>query len=434
MSTGTRQPIRAGRGFLIGLLGLTVVAVPAPVEAGGPGTDIVVTTFDDELNLDGECSLREAVISANSDAPVDACVAGDGHDVIRLPSGIHQLSIPGAGEDLGLTGDLDVTESLGVSVVGVGAGGWATIDGGGLDRIFDVHPAARLWSFAWLVLRNGDAGAEAGGAIRVGDGTCDENGFPENFSSLIPVLVEGNRAARGGGLDFGSCRLSSIRFASIVDNHATGEGGAISARAGTALSVETSTISGNSAGVAGGGLWVDPDSEPTLGFSAITLEYATVAENTAPEGGGIWSSASVQVESSIVAMNEGGNCAGGTSAGGMSDDDTCVGAHVDSAGLLPLTRVGNAVVHPLADDSPAIELAGGPRASNGWCSSMSSGDQLGTPRPLDGDGDGTAHCDMGAIEHAAIPLQPANPGPPHPDPTPALPDTAMHGAARPSCP
>jgi hypothetical protein len=228
--------------------------------------------------------------------------------------------------------------------------------------------------------------------------------------------------------------MSSIRFSSIVGNHATGEGGGISARAGTALWVETSTISGNTAGMAGGGLWVDPDADPTLEFSAITLEYATVAENSALEGGGIWSSASVQVNASIVAMNEGGNCAGEAHIEGMSDDDTCVGVHVDSARLLPLTRVGNQAVHPLADDSPAIELAGGPQQGTGWCSSLSSGDQLGTPRPLDGDGDGTAHCDMGAIEHAAIPFQPASPGPPHPDPTPTLPDTAMLGPARQSCP
>jgi CSLREA domain-containing protein len=39
---------------------------------------IVVTTTDDELNSDGDCSLREAVQSANTNAAVDACTASIG--------------------------------------------------------------------------------------------------------------------------------------------------------------------------------------------------------------------------------------------------------------------------------------------------------------------------------------------------------------------
>ena len=41
---------------------------------------IAVTTTDDELNADGDCSLREAVVAANTDAAVDACPAGSGSE------------------------------------------------------------------------------------------------------------------------------------------------------------------------------------------------------------------------------------------------------------------------------------------------------------------------------------------------------------------
>ena len=44
---------------------------------GGMTGMIVVNTADDEDNSDGDCSLREAVRAANTNAAVDACAAGD---------------------------------------------------------------------------------------------------------------------------------------------------------------------------------------------------------------------------------------------------------------------------------------------------------------------------------------------------------------------
>ena len=43
--------------------------------------EITVTTTDDEINSDGDCSLREAIEAANSDAAVDNCTAGSGTDL-----------------------------------------------------------------------------------------------------------------------------------------------------------------------------------------------------------------------------------------------------------------------------------------------------------------------------------------------------------------
>ena len=51
----------------------------------------------------GLCTLRAAVQEAN---------AVGGPDTITLPAGNFALSIPGAVEDLGVTGDLDVSESV----------------------------------------------------------------------------------------------------------------------------------------------------------------------------------------------------------------------------------------------------------------------------------------------------------------------------------
>ena len=66
------------RGSLITLL------VAAGAWAGLPSpiawaATITVNTTTDELNADGDCSLREAIIAANTDAAIDACAAGSGN-------------------------------------------------------------------------------------------------------------------------------------------------------------------------------------------------------------------------------------------------------------------------------------------------------------------------------------------------------------------
>jgi CSLREA domain-containing protein len=79
-----------------------------PVRAN---STIIVTTTNDELNSDGDCSLREAIRAANLDIAIDACSAGSGTDTIVVPAGTYTLTIVGSDEDNGLTGDLDVTSS-----------------------------------------------------------------------------------------------------------------------------------------------------------------------------------------------------------------------------------------------------------------------------------------------------------------------------------
>ena len=59
-----------------------VLALLLALAAGGgrpaQAATINVNTADDELNTDGDCSLREAIRSANLDTAVDACNAGAG--------------------------------------------------------------------------------------------------------------------------------------------------------------------------------------------------------------------------------------------------------------------------------------------------------------------------------------------------------------------
>ena len=98
---------------------------------------------------DGKLSLREALLAANSTA---------GAQTIQLPSGTYSLSLTGANEDVGNTGDLDVQGD--VSIIGTAAA-TTIIDGGGADRVFDVRGSS-VAAFENLTIRSGSTSADGG--------------------------------------------------------------------------------------------------------------------------------------------------------------------------------------------------------------------------------------------------------------------------------
>ena len=95
---------------------------------------------------DADCSLREAIVAANSNGEAD---------IITLGLGRFGLTITGTGENAAATGDLDVTGPL--TITGRGPG-QTIIDASGVisDRVFDVRPGAgtvvniRTTGFSWL--------------------------------------------------------------------------------------------------------------------------------------------------------------------------------------------------------------------------------------------------------------------------------------------
>ena len=68
-----------------------------------------MTTTSDDKAVNGNCTLREAIIAANTKTAVDACPAGSDINLIILKIGKYSLTIKGAGEDAAATGDLDIT-------------------------------------------------------------------------------------------------------------------------------------------------------------------------------------------------------------------------------------------------------------------------------------------------------------------------------------
>jgi hypothetical protein len=159
--------------------------------------------------------------------------------------------------------------------------------------------------------------------------------------------------------------------------------------AGNGLDLENSTISGNSAGVQGGG----------LGGGRLTLVNGTVANNNAPSGGGIAAGFVPTLKGTLVADNIGGDCMASVTSQGynLDSDGSCGLVHpTDQLNqdplLMPLADNGGSTqTHALGSGSPAID--GIPAAD---CTDSTGAplavDQRGEPRPQG------AGCDIGAYE------------------------------------
>jgi predicted outer membrane repeat protein len=255
------------------------------------------------------------------------------------------------------------------------------------------------------VTLNGNSASSGGGLINGGSATLNNitlNGnsatnsggglYNNSTTALSNVTLSGNTAANGGGLYSynGTATLSNV---TLSGNSATNDGGGIYEDGGTAT-LSNVTLSGNSA-TNGGGIFNN--------FGTTTLTNATLSGNSATNGGGIYrKDGLVQVMNTIVANNPlGGNCVGGVTNNGfnLSSDNTCgFGIGRDNVNLMldPLANNGGPTkTHMLQPGSPAIDnvATGCPPPST---------DQRGGMRPVDGDGDGSALCDVGAVEYGAM--------------------------------
>ena len=325
---------------------MTIVAAP-PARALGFAVDVLTDAVDATLDgvCDdgaGNCTLRAAIQEAN-DSP--------GPHTIVLPAGTVTLSIAGTGEDAAATGDLDVTTE--VTITGNVAG--TTIDGAGVDRVFDVQTGGTL-TLANLTLTGGVApGVEDGGAVRGDTG-----------SAVVAdgVTFTGNSAGGAGGAVAAAGTLNSTN-STYSANVATGDGGAI-ITTGTTV-VNNVTVTGNTADN-GGGL---------AGSGSTTIGHTIVAGNTGTTSGADCSGTLTSGDFNLVGVAD-GPCSFTPLAGDLTGTtasplNALIGALADNG--------GPTFTHGLLTGSPAID------AGDVTCADP---DQRGVDR---GD-----VCDIGAFE------------------------------------
>lgn len=346
INRGLRRRI-GGMVFASAALTLTGATQAAEIEVFPAGA------VDNDVN--GNCSLVEAVTAANTDVEVDACAAGYGTDNIVLPAGSSftfdgvdpapfdpdglnalpsitgEIIIAGNGSTIERSDDMGTPRFrlLHIADTGTLALNNATISGGrlsGLESGGGIESAGDLTLSGVTVSEN-----RAGGGNSVGGGI-----FTGGNVTLIDSTVSANRAERGGGIanggglyltnstvsgntaDFFAGGIFNVGTAVLVDSTINGNSaeyfGGMSNRDGTA-SLQGVTISGNTATTSnGGGFHTDRE-------SYVTLRNCTISDNTAAgSGGGVFSQTDRQIGSfepylkifnSTISGNTAGNRGGG---------------------------------------------------------------------------------------------------------------------------
>jgi hypothetical protein len=288
----------------------------------------------------GNCTLRAAVQEKN--------VLGGSGD-INLPPGDYQLTLSGRDEDQAASGDLDILNTI---VIHASDRASTFIDGGQIDRVFEVHENGDL-TIENVTIQNGSTAYELTPGP-YGDGGCINNygtldmldvtirdclaaGFGgainnRGILSLGLMTIENNHAIFGGGLD-NSGEASLYNQNAITNNSAEYIGGGIFNAATLHLfgnSMEDSgviDISQNSAAHAAGGIANYGDLDGFLisisgnqtencgggiaSFHTASLSGIEVIDNVAPKlGGGIVNTGEFDLTSSQVLRNQAAGAGG----------------------------------------------------------------------------------------------------------------------------
>ena len=203
----------------------------------------------------GTCTTLRAAIRAANATP--------GADTINLPAGTYTLTITGADEDQGATGDLDITDSVTITGAGVGS---TLIDGAALgDRVFQIIQTGTSTvsvTISGVTIQNGHVQGSVGGGIYNKGATL----------TVDSAIITNNTADNTGSAPTG------------------GNGGGIY-NTGT-LTVSNSTISGNTAdtsnvGNGGGGGGIYNSGLLNIENCAVTGNQTLNGSNTGAGGGGI---------------------------------------------------------------------------------------------------------------------------------------------------
>lgn len=417
-STSRRRSIR----FILHVRKILILAIMLPLFLGLPNADaaagrppefrpvfnmivsgglVVVDTLSDAATADGLCSLREAIMAANTDTPIDACAAGNGVDIINVS---------------GLSGTLDLASALpdisqAMSILGPSDGGLTIRRAPSATSNFRLLTIQADVTLADLTLEGGRSASGAGiyhtagmltlERVKLADNHATSSGggiFHEGGSlAMIDSTLSNNEAGSSGAGLYSRGGDVSIRGSALLNNLAGSSGGGLSAETGS-LTVTNTTIDGNIATSSGGGIYIQS--------ADLSVRNVTVSANQAGIGGGISSpTLSFNARHALLAGNTGGDCAGVLNALAFNLVQTPGSACTISGNAAGVITGQDPLLDPLTLNSPgktpsrALE-ANSPARDSGTPAGCEPDDQRGIVRPQG------AACDIGAYEVSDEPIPP----------------------------
>ena len=269
----------------------------------------------------------------------------------------------------------------------------------------------------------GNRGRAEGGAAYLFTAAGQDNVIIDNtlFRNNAVLPLPGGNDGNGGAVTLisnGFNRGLDLRNTTFVNNSAPNQGGGLWLY-DTPATITNSTFSGNQAGGGPGNDFGEVGGGLTVYNAPATIANTTFANNQAAWVGGALSansSAVITFINSLFSNNTASNSsqilqhAAGDSfvdGGGnlqfpakltnfFNDKNVLPGILIANPQLSPLQVINGALVHPLLPGSPAIDagVSGGAPAI----------DQAGFLRPQDGDLNGTAIVDIGAVEAPGVPV------------------------------
>jgi CSLREA domain-containing protein len=283
--------------FLMSLLLVTSAGCDAGATTDCSLDTFLVTTSEDINDgqcTAGHCSLREAIIAANS------CSVPGGRSLytILLGRGTFTLTLRGPGDD---RGDLNINNGMQVSGEGAGL---TIIQGGDSwnDRIFSIGEGI-IAEIGHLSIQGGNSSADGGAILNQGsieldnvklsNNSADGDGgavFSTGTATLRSVEVTGNSTDRfGSGCGGGLHNLGTLWiFNSLIERNNSIDGHGICSEVAGHLEINDSRIlnNGNEAFIsnnAGGGIFI-ASSDFTF------INDTTIQGNRAASGGGLYAS------------------------------------------------------------------------------------------------------------------------------------------------
>ena len=391
---------------------VSVLAAPARAASGGDPVITVNTTADLPgvaagrgvcRDAAGTCSLRAAVMAADTSLR---------HTTIIVPPGHYKLTIPPRSPADDPLTDFDLSRGAlkllrPVTITGAGAR-QTVVDGTGITRVFASFTTATITGLTvtggfmppispLLPLPIGGGGIANIGVLRLQQVAVSGNhadygagifNYPFSFLTISDSVVNGNSGLEAAGIRFDSgglvvnTTITGNTAVSRADRPGTesGVGAGVDARGATpsTLTIVNSTIAGNSASKNGAGINVAQGYPPFI--IGIPLAQRVLLRNTIVAGNTAARSADCSSLGIVVFRSRGHNLASDSSCPFRLPSD------------LPRT---NPLLGPLANNGgPTNTLAllpGSPAINAGGSAGCPATDQRGVPRP-------PGHCDIGAFQ------------------------------------